>query len=95
MVVTALIHWLVLEHFPNSGDEYGYLYQADTLLAGRFSNTPHPLQPFFMTSHILERGGRLFGVFPPGWPLIVAGAIRVGLPAWLLNPLLSAGYVRR
>ena len=44
-----------------------------------------------MTSHILERGGRLFGVFPPGWPLIVAGAIRVGLPAWLLNPLLSAG----
>jgi len=30
-------------------------------------------------------------VFPPGFPLIVAAAARVGLPAWTLNPLLSAG----
>ena len=91
VIATTLIHWLVLEHFPNSGDEYCYLYQADTLLAGRFSNPPHPLQPFVEASHILERDGRLFSVFPPGWPLVIAAATRVGLPAWSLNPLLSAG----
>ncbi|HKW01572.1 MAG TPA: glycosyltransferase family 39 protein [Vicinamibacterales bacterium] len=89
-LVTATVGWLVLEHFPNSGDEYCYLYQADTLLAGRLSNTPHPLQPFFETSHIIERGGRLFSVFPPGWPLMLAAGMRVGLPPWTLNPLLSA-----
>jgi len=89
-LVTATIGWLVLEHFPNSGDEYCYLYQADTLLAGRLSNPPHPLQPFFETSHIIERGGRLFSVFPPGWPLMLAAGMRVGLPPWTLNPLLSA-----
>ncbi len=44
-----------------------------------------------MTSHILERGGRLFSVFPPGFPLIMAGATQVGLPVVSLNPLLSAG----
>ena len=89
-LVTATIGWLVLEHFPNSGDEYCYLYQADTLLAGRLSNPPHPLQPFFETSHIIERGGRLFSVFPPGWPLMLAAGMRVGLPPWTLNPLISA-----
>jgi hypothetical protein len=90
VIATAIGHWVVLEHFPNSGDEYGYLYQADTILAGRFSNAPHPLQPFFVTSHIIERDGRLFGVFPPGWPLVLAAAIRIGLPAWTVNPVLSA-----
>lgn len=89
-LVTATVGWLVLEHFPNSGDEYCYLYQANTLLAGRLSNPPHPLQPFFETSHIIERGGRLFSVFPPGWPLMLAAGMRVGLPPWTLNPLLSA-----
>src|SRR5215471_11919885 len=91
VVATSLVHWLVMEHFPNSGDEYCYLYQADTLLAGRFSNPPHALQAFVETSHILERDGRLFSVFPPGWPSIIAAATRVGLSAWMLNPLLSAG----
>jgi hypothetical protein len=89
--VTALIGWLALLHFPNSGDEYCYLYQADTFLAGRFGNTPHPLQQFFPTSHVIMRNGHLFSVFPPGWPLIIAAAARLGLPAWTLNPLLSAG----
>ncbi len=90
VVATALIGWLVLEHFPNSGDEYCYLYQADTFLAGRLSNPPHPLQPFFETSHIIERGNHVFSVFPPGWPVIVAVSLRAGLPSWALNPLLSA-----
>ncbi len=88
---TAAIGWWVLRHFANSGDEYCYLYQADTLLAGRFSNPPPALRAFFETNHIIERNGRLFSVFPPGWPLILAGALRVGLPAWIVNPCLSAG----
>ena len=90
VVATALIGWLALEHFPNSGDEYCYLYQADTFLAGRLWNPPRPLQPFFETSHIIERDGRLFSVFPPGWPVIMAAGMRAGLPPWTLNPLLSA-----
>jgi hypothetical protein len=89
--VAALIGWLVLRHFPNSGDEYCYLYQARTFLAGRLSNPPHPLQPFFETTNIIERDGHVFSVFPPGWPLLIAAALRLGLPAWTLNPLLSAG----
>ncbi len=42
-------------------------------------------------THVIERNGHLFGVFPPGWPLVIAGAMLLQIPAWLLNPLLSAG----
>jgi hypothetical protein len=90
-VSCALIGWLALLHFPNSGDEYCYLYQAQTFLAGRFGNTPHPLQQFFPTSHVIVRNGHLFSVFPPGLPLIMAIAAQIGLPAWALNPLMSGG----
>ena len=89
--ITALIGWLALLHFPNSGDEYDYLYQAQTFLAGRFSNTPHPLQTFFATSHLIVRNGHLFSVFPPGFPAVIALAAFIGLPAWAINPLCSAG----
>jgi hypothetical protein len=89
--ITAIIGWFALLHFPNSGDEYCYLYQADTFLAGRLANTPHPLQTFFDTSHVIERNGRVFSVFPPGWPVVIAAAMRLGIPSWAINPLLSAG----
>lgn len=89
VLVATLVGWLGLQHFPNSGDEYDYLYQADTLLAGRLSNPPHPLQEFFQTSHVVERDGRIFGVFPPGWPLILAAAALVRFPAWVVAPLFS------
>lgn len=44
--VTALISWAVLDRFPNSGDEYGYLYEAQTFLAGRLSNRRIPFSRF-------------------------------------------------
>lgn len=88
--VTALIARFVLLTFPNSGDEYCYLYQAQTFLAGRVANTPHALQQFFVTNHLISRDGRLFSVFPPGWPVLLAASMRLGLAAWLLNPLISA-----
>ena len=68
----------------------GYLYQADTLLAGRLSNAPHQLQPFFVTSHILERGGRLFGVFPPG----SAAHRGRGHPGWTTRVAAQSAAVR-
>lgn len=89
VLVTSIVGWLVLQHYPNSGDEYDYLYQAQTLLAGRLSNAPHPLQAFFETTHIIERNGRLFSVFPPGWPVMIAAAALVWIPAWAVAPLIS------
>jgi len=77
----------VLERFPNSGDEYVYLYQAATLVAGRVSNPAPAVPGAFEFSYITQHGDRAFGTFPPGWPLALAIAARLHVPVWLVNPL--------
>src|SRR5688572_24625301 len=80
---------LVLQDFPNSGDEYAYLFEAATLRRGRLSNPAPPFAEFFAFNYIAHDNGRTFGTFPPGWPLALAAAMWVHVPAWLVNPLLG------
>lgn len=89
IAVLAWLHLVVLAGFANSGDEYVYLLQARTLLAGRlWWPAPAPVD-LFTTSYVAIDGGRLFGTFPPGWPLALALAMAAGVPAWLVNPLIG------
>lgn len=80
----------VLLAFPNSGDEYAYLYQAATLADGHVSN-PLPAAPqFFETSYIAHADGRAYGTFPVGWPLLLAAGLIVGVPTVAIAPALGA-----
>ena len=88
--VLAWIATGVLLRFPNSGDEYCYLLQARLWLDGRAWYAEHPLQPFFDFLHIRVLDGRVFSVFPPGWPAVIFAAALAGIPAWLVNPILGA-----
>lgn len=90
ILVLAGINRFVLLGFPNSGDEYAYLYQAQTLAAGRLWNTPIEPAGLFTFNYIVQEPHRLFGSFPAGWPLALAAASRLGVPTWLLNPILGA-----
>ena len=92
IVVLALlvINQRVLLDFPNSGDEYAYLYQAQTMAAGRLWNTPIEPAALFTTSYVVQEPQRVFGSFPVGWPLALAVPISLGLPPSLLNPVLGA-----
>jgi hypothetical protein len=88
-----VLSWMatrVLLRFPNSGDEYCYLLQARLWLDGRAWYAEHPLQPFFDFLHIRVLDGRVFSVFPPGWPAVIFAAALAGIPAWLVNPMLGA-----
>jgi hypothetical protein len=86
----ALVADRVLLRFPNSGDEYCYLYQVRAWADGRAWFPAHPLQPFFDFGHIRVLDGRVFSVFPPGWPAVIYAASLVAIPDWLVNPLLGA-----
>jgi hypothetical protein len=90
-LVASLAGVWVLRAFPNSADEYAFLFEADTFLAGRLWNPLPPLHKFFTFLHILELDGRWVALYPPGWPLLLAAIRLFGLPFWLLNPL--AGVV--
>ena len=69
------INRLVLLDFPNSGDEYNYLYEAQTLAAGRLWNPPPPSPELFATNYVVQEPARAFSSFPFGWPLALALAI--------------------
>jgi hypothetical protein len=89
----ALTGSAVMLESPNTVDEFVYTWQADTLAAGRLWNEPPPMEPLFGHNHMAVEDGRWVGRFPPGWPAALALAKLVGLPGWLLNPLLGAATV--
>lgn len=77
----------VLRGFPNSADEYSYIFGAKTFLAGRLWNPLPPLHDLFSYSHIVFWDGKWVTVYPPGWPLLLATVMGLRLPAWLASPL--------
>ena len=86
----AAVNQIVLLNFPNSGDEYVYLYQAQTMAAGRLWNAALPAPDIFQLNYLIQEPGRTFGSFPPGWPLALALALMLQVPAWLVNPLFGS-----
>lgn len=56
---------------PYVPDEWSHRLLADTLLAGRFANPPHPLWPFFETIHVLPLPSYA-SMYLPGPALILA-----------------------
>lgn len=90
LVALLLVAAFVLQRFPNSADEYAYVFQAATLQEFRLWNEVHPLQEVFTVSHIAERDGKWVGRFPPGWPLVLAVFNTVAVPYWAVNPILGS-----
>jgi hypothetical protein len=86
---TAAICRFVLDPIPHISDEVAYLFQARIFASGHLS-VPAPATPeFFPAEWVVVHRGRWFGIFPPGWPLLLAAGVRLGVP-WLVNPALSA-----
>lgn len=88
-IVTVLVATLGLRDFPNSADEYAYLFQAEDLAAGNLWSDVHPLPQFFDFDHIAQKDGKWIGRFPPGWPVLLAIAFVVGIPPFLINVILG------
>lgn len=93
IAVTFITSWVVayhtLEKFPNSSDEYAYVFQAETMSKGKLWEQAHPLPDFFFFNNIAQKDGIRAGRFPPGWPGVLAIFIYLGVPAYLVNPILG------
>jgi len=78
----------ILQGFPNSADEHAYLFQAQVFAQGRLSAVEHAQQEFLSPFYILAHEGKVFSVFPPGWPLILSIGMLLGVPAFV-NPIIG------
>jgi len=88
-IIGSLIAVWALRAFPNSSDEYDYLFQAKTFLAGRLWNPIPPQHEFFAFDWQFFHDGRWTTYYPPGWPLLLAAAQGLQMPAWVVSPLLG------
>ena len=82
LVVSAGIGSRLGDLPPLYHDEYSYLFQAKTLLAGRFSFPSSPVRPeLFDQMHVLNEG-RMACRYYPGTGLWLAPLVALGRPYW-------------
>lgn len=88
VVFGYLVGERVFEHIPHLEDEIAYWWQAQIQARG-FLKIPSPPEPqSFLVPFVVDHQGYRFAKYPPGWPMLLALAIRMGFP-FLLNPLLT------
>jgi hypothetical protein len=93
LLALLLVARFVLNAFPNSGDEYAYLLQAQTYARGRLWVDPPPLADAFALGRFQIKNGMWLAQYEPGWALILAPAVWLGIPAWTVNPILGVGLL--
>ncbi|RMG94348.1 MAG: hypothetical protein D6706_13895 [Chloroflexi bacterium] len=88
ILVSATLSWLVLERVPHIPDSVMYLFQAKYFAYGYlYLPSPPDIDAFWVRQMVFD-GEKWYGIFPPGWPALLAGGIRLGIP-WLINPFLG------
>jgi hypothetical protein len=89
--------WLVLHFHTNSGDEWGYTFQAALFARFRAYGTLPHCSEAFRSFWVMQYMGRSFAEYTPGWPYFMTPFMLVGAP-WLAGPaslgLLAAGVGR-
>ncbi len=75
---------------PHIPDEVAYLFDARVFAAGRRFAEPPPLAAAFPAPEWIEiETSRTYGVFPPGWPFLLALGVRLGFPG-IVNAIAAA-----
>lgn len=88
-VATLLVHCFVIQQFPNSADEYAYLWQAQVYASGHLTaEIPEP-RAAFEFFHLGDLNGHRFSRFPPGWSLLLVPGVWLGFPG-LMTALLGS-----
>ncbi|MDE2197462.1 MAG: glycosyltransferase family 39 protein [Rhodospirillales bacterium] len=90
IAVAMLIATMLFHSFPNSADEFGFLFESSTFLKGRLVNPPPPDPHLVAQMYLIVRDGKWVSQYLPGWPAILAAVRLIGLPAGLAAGLCGA-----
>jgi len=69
----------VFRDYRITPDENNYLDQARIFAEGRITGEAPALPGFFDEPYLAHKDGRLFIIFQPGWPLLLAPAVSLGM----------------
>lgn len=87
------VNYYILDHIPHVQDSVVYNFQAQLLSRGRiFAPAPPVPEAFTMESFIIFKGGRWFGQYPFGHPLLLMFGHLVRMP-WVIPPLVGASVL--
>ncbi|MDL2717626.1 MAG: glycosyltransferase family 39 protein [Acidobacteriota bacterium] len=86
-VVGATLGQRVFGGVPHAADGISYSFQGKIFAAGRPWLEPPPVPEAFKSQNVLLDGTRWCGIYPPGFPLLLAAGWLVGAP-FLVNPVL-------
>ena len=96
-LAAALVAVLVLGRRCDSADEWAYTYQAAIFWKRHAYAAQAPCGTALQNFWIFYQEGRQFSQYTPGWPLVMAPFVGLGVP-WLAGPfslgLLAVGVAR-
>jgi hypothetical protein len=90
LAFSSLVAVAALDQFPNSADEYAYLFQAETISQGKLWYPVHEQHEFFDFHHLIQKENKWLSRFPPGWPLILSIAYLLHIPPFIVNVIIGA-----
>jgi len=86
--LAAVLSFFVYQRHPHVPDEVAYLYHARYFASGALT-LPAPSVPDAFSIYLIPyKENRWYSPFPPGWPLVLAIGVLLGVP-WLVNPVLA------
>jgi hypothetical protein len=86
-----MVNVFVFKDFKITPDENTYLNQARIFAKGNLYGVAPQLPEFFEEPYLIHKEGRLFSIFQPGWSLLLAPAVKLGLQQCM--PPLAGAFV--
>lgn len=88
VLLSSFLSVFVYQAHPHVPDETQYVFQARYMAAGQLTVKPPRVPEAFSMYMVPYQAERWYGIFPPGWPALLAIGELAGL-MWLVNPLLA------
>jgi hypothetical protein len=85
--------YFVLDRFPNSGDEFSYLFEARTLAGLRLWEASPTLGTDLIPFRTWIFESKWVSQYPPGWPMVLSIGLLLGIPTWMVSAMLGGGSV--
>jgi hypothetical protein len=90
-LAARLVSHFALRDVAHVMDEVAYLFEAKVIATGHLT-APVALPRAAFNAWFIDDGVARFGIFPPGWPAVLAIGVRLAIVPWI-NPLLHFATV--